>query len=262
MINFQVARQGLAALLFTAAANAAVAQVELAPVVPTDAAVVAQPQRHSSDPFESINRQIFRFNDVADRYLLKPVARGYRWVTPQFLEDGIGNIFNNVSELSNIFNNLLQGKMREGGLDTGRLLINTTIGVVGFFDVAARWGLPPSNEDFGQTLGYWGVDSGPYLVIPLLGPRTLRDGLAMPVDGLTDPVGYIEDVPTRNSLFGLRIVDSRARLLKAEDLMRGDRYIFMRDAYLQRRQFLVNDGIIEDDFGDNDVADEWPDWDE
>ncbi len=265
MINFQASRLGLAALVFAAAANVACAQVEVAPAsatAPVDDAAIAQPYRHPHDPFESFNRRMFAFNDAADRWVLKPVARGYRWVTPQFLEDGIGNIFSNVSEVSNIFNNLLQGKVRDSGRDTSRLLINSTVGLLGFFDVASRWGLPPSNEDFGQTLGAWGVSSGPYLVLPLLGPRTLRDGLAMPVDGLTDPVVYIDDVSVRNSLIVLRVVDGRARLLSAEDMIRGDRYSFMRDAYLQRREFLVNDGVVEDGFGDDDDLDDWPAWDD
>lgn len=214
--------------------------------------------RHPGDPWESFNRKVFVFNDAADRYVLKPVARGYRWVTPQFLENGIGNVFNNLAELSNVLNNTLQGKFGAGASDAGRFLVNTTVGVVGFFDVARRWGMSPHDEDFGQTLGYWGVGSGPYVVIPLLGPRTVRDGLAGVVDSYSDPVAYVDHVPTRNQLLGTRLIDGRAGLLDAEGMVTGDRYIFLRDAYLDRRDFLVNDGVVEDSFGAED--DDWPEW--
>jgi phospholipid-binding lipoprotein MlaA len=208
------------------------------------------------DPWESFNRRIYTFNDYADRYFLKPVAKGYDWITPQFLQDGIHNMFDNVGEVSNIANSLLQAKFGHTVNDGARLLINSTIGVAGFFDVASRWGLEEHEEDFGQTLGYWGVRPGPFIVVPLLGPRSVRDGFGSVADAYTDPIPYAfdNDIPTRNSLLGTRVVDGRAQLLDAEELVSGDRYIFLRDAYLQRREFLVKDGEVEDSFGTDDYS--------
>ncbi len=228
---------------------------DVAPVTPADTVVqetleTANP--HNPDPWESFNRKIYAFNDVADRYFLKPVAKGYQWITPQFLEDGIHRIFSNLGEVSNILNSLLQAKFKNTAVDTGRFIINSTVGLLGFFDVAAKMGLELHEEDFGQTLGYWGVNSGPYIVVPLLGPRTIRDGVGGIADTFTDPVGYIEHVPTRNQIYGVRVVDTRAQLFSAEELITGDRYIFIRDAYLQRREFLVTDGVVEDSFGNDD----------
>lgn len=207
----------------------------------------AQP---NPDPWESFNRRVFAFNDFADRYFLKPVAKGYDKVMPQFLEDGIHNVFVNLSGVSDILNSLLQAKFKNTAVSGGRLVLNSTVGLFGFFDVASKVGWQRNEEDFGQTLGYWGVKPGPYIVLPLLGPRTVRDGFGNIADVYSDPLPYVvEDVPTRNQLYGLRIVDGRAQLLKAEELVSGDRYIFMRDAYLQRRQFLINDGVVQDTFG-------------
>lgn len=211
---------------------------------------------HDSDPWESFNRPIHNFNDFFDRWLLRPVAKGYQTVTPNPVQRGVSNFFNNLGEPLNLVNNLLQGKWRAGATDGGRLLINTTVGVVGLFDVARHWGFERSNEDFGQTLGYWGVGSGPYLVVPFLGPRTLRDAGTGVVDGFVDPMTEIDHVRTRNQLFALRLVDMRAGLLAADEMITGDRYSFLRDAYLQRREFLVNDGMVEDSFGDDDF-DAW-----
>ena len=207
----------------------------------------------NSDPWESVNRRIYTFNDYADRYFLKPIAKGYDWITPQFLQDGIHNMFGNVGEIGNIANSLLHAKFSDTVNDSGRLLINSTIGVLGFFDVASRWGLEEHEEDFGQTLGYWGVGPGPFIVVPFLGPRSVRDGFGSIADAYSDPIPYAfdDDIPTRNSLLGLRVIDTRAQLLDAEELISGDRYIFLRDAYLQRRDFLVKDGEVEDAFGDD-----------
>ena len=200
------------------------------------------------DPWEGINRPIFKFNDVVDTYALKPLAQGYQLVTPQFLEDGIHNMFRNVGDVTNLANNILQVKPAAAGVDTARLIFNTTFGVLGFFDVGTHMGLQRNDEDFGQTLGYWGVGSGPYVMLPLLGPSTLRDAPAKFVDGYTGPYPYIHDVPVRNSIFGLNIVDTRANLLSSEKLITGDKYTFIRNAYLQNREFKVKDGQVEDDF--------------
>lgn len=219
--------------------------------------IAQERERGDADPWEAINRPIFTFNDYADRYVLRPLAKGYQRVTPDPVEKGVTNVFNNLGEISNILNNLLQGKFRDSASDSGRFLVNSTVGIVGIFDIASRWGLERHNEDFGQTLGRWGVGAGPYLVVPLLGPRTVRDAAAGFAESYTDPVlEGIDHVPTRNQTMALRVIDIRAQLLGTDELMTGDRYIFMRDAYLQRRQFLVNDGVVEDSFGDDDF-DEW-----
>jgi phospholipid-binding lipoprotein MlaA len=213
----------------------------------------AQPdtEARNPDPWEGFNRGVYTFNDGVDRFFLKPVAQGYQAITPDPVEDGIGNVFSNLFEVRNIINDVLQWKWGQAANDTGRFLVNSTVGIVGLFDVAQHMGMPENDggEDFGQTLAVWGVGSGPYLVIPFLGPSTLRDGAAMPVDMQMDLVSYIDHVPTRNTTYGVRIVDTRASLLEAEKLMSGDRYTFMRDAYLQRREYVINDGAVEDDFG-------------
>ncbi|ERH47151.1 VacJ family lipoprotein [Ectopseudomonas chengduensis] len=200
------------------------------------------------DPWESFNRPIFRFNDTVDTYALKPIAQGYRAVTPQFLEDGVHNVFGNIGDVGNLANNLLQGKLHNAGVDTGRLIFNTTFGVLGFFDVAKHMGLRKNDEDFGQTLGVWGLNSGPYLVIPLLGPSTVRDATGRVPDSFLTPYPHMDHVPTRNVTRGVQVVDTRANLLQAERLISGDKYIFIRNAYLQSREFKVKDGQVEDDF--------------
>lgn len=202
------------------------------------------------DPWEGFNRKVFAFNDTMDHYLLKPVAKGYQAVTPDPLEHGFSNMFSNLKEVRNIVNDLLQGKLSQAGNDSGRLAVNTTLGLAGFFDVAKHMGLLKSDgEDFGQTLAAWGVGQGPYVVLPFLGASTLRNAGSLPVNSFADPIGKVDHVPTRNSLWATELVGLRASLLSAESLISGDRYAFMRDAYLQRRTYLVNDGQVEDDFG-------------
>lgn len=199
-------------------------------------------ERSEVDPWEGFNRAMFSFNDTLDRYALKPVARGYKVIMPNILEAGVSNFFGNLSDVGSMLNNLLQLKGNAAGQDLGRVLFNTTVGLGGIIDVATPMGLPEHNEDFGQTLGYWGVNTGPYLVLPLLGPSNVRDGIGLIPDSMVDPVGEVDPIRTRNQLYGLRIIDTRASLLAAEELLTGDRYTAMRDAYLQRREFLVNDG--------------------
>ncbi|MFC6336468.1 VacJ family lipoprotein [Pseudomonas sp. CCM 7891] len=200
------------------------------------------------DPWEVINRPVFTFNDTLDTYALKPLAQGYQFITPQFVEDGVHNFFRNIGDVGNLANNVLQLKPHAAGVDTARLLMNTTFGVLGFIDVGTKMGLQRSDEDFGQTLGYWGVGSGPYVMLPLLGPSTLRDAPSKYVDSFTEPYGYMHDIPWRNSLMGLDLVDTRASLLSAEKLINGDKYTFIRNAYLQNREFRVKDGKVVDDF--------------
>jgi phospholipid-binding lipoprotein MlaA len=205
-------------------------------------------QAAEEDPWEGVNRAIFTFNDKVDTYTLKPLAQGYQKITPNVLEDGIGNMFSNLGDVVVLTNDLLQGKVRDAGIDTSRILFNSTFGVLGFFDVATRMGLQKNDEDFGQTLGVWGLGSGPYVVLPLLGPSTVRDAAGRVPDSLLQPYPYMDHVPTRNVTRAVNVVDLRADLLSAEKMITGDRYIFVRNAYLQNREFRTQDGQVEDDF--------------
>ena len=207
-----------------------------------------------ADPWEGMNRKVFVFNDTLDSYFLKPVAKGYLAVTPDPVETGVSNFFENLGEVGNILNDVLQWKWGQAANDTGRLLVNSTVGIAGLFDVAQRVGLPRSEgEDFGQTLATWGVGQGPYVVLPFLGPSSLRGLGGMPVDSYANPIRYVDHVPTRNSTYAVDLLDTRASLVAAEDLISGDKYSFMRDAFLQRREYLIQDGDVEDDFsGDDD----------
>lgn len=210
------------------------------------------------DPLETVNRAIFSFNDGLDTYFLRPVASGYRFITPDFAERGIGNFFANLFDANSAFNALLQGRFASAARGGGRFLVNSTFGVLGFFDIASRMDfLYPYRTDFGHTLAIWGVPDGPYLMVPVLGPRTMRSGTGSIVDAYTSPQAFIDNVRLRNSLYGLELVDSRASLLDADELLSGDRYIFVRDAYLQQRRVLVNDGEVDDSFSDFGVDGAW-----
>lgn len=202
------------------------------------------------DPWEDFNRRVHGFNMTADKYLLRPVTQGYRFITPDVLETGIRNVFSNVLEVPSALNALFQGKPKVAAHDSGRFLINSTVGLAGLFDVAKHAGLENGDhEDFGQTLAVWGFDRGPYLVLPFLGPSTVRDTMGLPVDWVTDPL-YLVDYPrTRNVVFGFYFLNRRSQLMELEEHLRGDHYTFMRDAYLQNRDYLINDGEVEDSFG-------------
>jgi phospholipid-binding lipoprotein MlaA len=216
---------------------------------------VVQPPKEV-DPWQNFNRRMFAFNDGVDKYLLRPLAVGYKAVMPDPLERGVTNIFDNVLEVPSVINGLLQADLGGAAHDTGRLLVNTTLGLGGLLDVAQHMKLPADgHEDFGQTLAVWGVGSGPYLVLPLIGPSTIRDGLGRPVDWYLDPTTYIEHVRTANTVKGISILDTRASLLSLEKNITGDKYIFIRDVYLQRREYLINNGEVEDDFGAEDDFD-------
>ncbi len=202
------------------------------------------------DPWEDFNRKVFAFNDFADRYFLKPATQAYRYVAPEFVERGVSNVFSNVMEVPSALNGLLQGKPASAGKDTGRFLINSTLGVVGWWDIASKMGLEGGEqEDFGQTLSVWGFSEGPYLVLPFLGSSTVRDAVALPVDYMTDPLMQVDHTRTRNTVLAFRYLDRRSELLDLERHLTGDRYLFIRDAYLQRREYLINDGVVEDEFG-------------
>jgi len=199
------------------------------------------------DPFESLNRKIFAFNDFLDRYLIKPLAIGYNWITPEPVDQSISNIFSNLEDLGIGLNNLLQGKVKDAGSDVARFGVNSTLGLVGIFDVASPMGLTKNNEDFGQTFAVWGVSQGPYIVLPLFGPSTARSAVGRIPDYFTQPVNYIEDRETRYGLKALELIDKRSDLLAFDDNVSGDKYLLFRDVYLQRRQFLINDGFVEED---------------
>ena len=221
-------------------------------------AAVSAPLAYASetadaDPYENLNRKSHSFNQTLDKYISRPAAKLYTSTLPDPVEKGVVNVFSNLDEITNVFNSLLQAKFGQAANDTGRFLINSTIGIGGLFDVAQRAGLPKGEgEDFGQTLGAWGVAEGPYLMLPLIGPSTLRDAPSKFIDSFANPVSYLDEVSDRNSMRALGLLSTRAELLELDDVITGDSYLFVRDVYLQRRQYLVSDGAIEDDFGDLD----------
>ncbi len=199
------------------------------------------------DPYENYNRSMFTFNKTLDDNVLKPVATGYANVVPAVVRDAIGNFFANIGDVWTAANNYMQGKPKDGTTDLVRVIFNSTLGIVGLIDVATPIGLPKHEEDFGQTLGVWGAKSGPYFVLPLFGPSTVRDALAKPVDLYADPLTASNDVPVRakNTGRALRLVDDRAAVLDSTAILEGvalDPYQFFRDAYLQRRESRVRDG--------------------
>lgn len=216
-----------------------------------DDGVVRTP--HPSDKYETINRKIFAFNMAADRWFLKPAAQAYDWATPTFAKRGIRNFFSNLGEINNVVNDVLQGKVKQASNDTGRFLTNSTIGVFGLFDIADKIGLEKSDgEDFGQTFAKWGYTQSNYIMLPFLGPTTVRDGIGLPLDYLANPVTYVKPNTTAYGLAATEVIDARAQVLKAEELASGDLYVFFRDVYLSRREFLLNDGVVVDTFGEED----------
>ncbi|MED5598753.1 MlaA family lipoprotein [Janthinobacterium sp. P210006] len=197
------------------------------------------------DPLEGYNRAMFKFNDTVDQVALKPAATAYKTVTPSFVQTGVGNFFGNLSDVWSAVNNLLQGKGEAGLQDVVRVSMNSTFGILGLIDIASQAGIPKHNEDFGQTLGWYGVQPGPYLMLPLLGPSTVRDTVALPLDITGDPWRYKDPVSVRNIGTVTRVVDKRAALLDATNLMEAaalDRYEFIRDGFLQARESKVFDG--------------------
>jgi len=198
------------------------------------------------DPFEGFNRGVYRFNETFDDYVAKPVATAYRDVLHQEIRVRVGNFFANIQDLLIGANNFLQGKFEDGVNDWARFAFNSTIGLFGIHDVASDFpGLEKHNEDFGQTLGRWGAGSGPYLILPFLGSSTMRDAAGTAVDWAVQPVGEVRPIELRNTLYGLYFVDTRAQLLEASRILEEaalDKYVFQRDAYLQRRRSLIYDG--------------------
>ena len=194
------------------------------------------------DPYEPFNRSVYKLNDGLDRAVVQPTARAYRAVLPAFVQTSIGNVLSNVGDVKNVVNKALQGEFRAAYANVGRVLMNSTLGVGGLFDIASAAGVEKDNEDFGQTLGVWGVGRGSYLVLPLIGPSSTRDALGRVADYATDPLTYTGvGIPVRAT----EAIDTRSQLLEASALMNAsalDPYLFMRDAYLQRRDALVRNG--------------------
>jgi phospholipid-binding lipoprotein MlaA len=208
------------------------------------------------DPLEGFNRAVYTFNETFDETLGKPIARGYKAATPEPVDRGVTNFFDNIDDVVIAINNVLQGKPGDAASDLGRFALNSTFGMLGFIDVATPVGLRKHEEDFGQTLGVWGVGSGPYLVLPFLGPNTVRSTAGFVVDINLDLVWDIDDPGARNASLAVKLIDQRADLLQATTIVEEaalDRYAFIRNAYLQRRNFLVHDGDppLEDDFGED-----------
>ena len=212
------------------------------------------------DPFEDLNRDIFIFNEKLDEKLLKPAALTYRKVTPQFARTGVTNFFNNLEEIDTTINQVLQGEIKYAFNDASRFVINSTIGLLGLIDVASKMGLERHEEDFGQTLGVWGFNSGPYIMIPFLGPSNPRDLLSRPISSFLSGTFAMEDNDVKLTLIGIDALETRERLLDAETLIIGDKYIFVKDAYVQSREYEISNGSTENDeflddmddiFGDN-----------
>lgn len=205
------------------------------------------------DPWEGFNRTVYTFNDKVDQYALKPVAQGYVKVTPQPVRDSVTNFFANIGDVYNAANNLLQLKIADGVEDIMRIVINTVFGVGGLFDVATLAKLPKHDQDFGLTLGHYGVPPGPYLVLPLFGPSTVRDGVGLLGNYFINPLTYVDPAAVSWGLYGLNVVSTRANLLGASNLLEGaaiDKYSFVRNAYLQRRQYQLSDGHASNNLPD------------
>ncbi len=224
-------------------------------------ASIPEDQRTDSDPWEPLNRTLYGVNTAIDTVSLKPLAKGYDAILPRPVRNSVSNFMDNLITPASAINNFLQGKPSSGFAEFGRFLINSTVGIGGLFDVAAAGGLEASPEDFGQTAAVWGVPSGPYVMLPLLGPRTLRDAVMLPLDILSNPLYHYEVTSVRDKLTVLRIIDLRYRLLAIDKLLESskDRYITLRESYLQNREYEVYDGYPpeDDEFLDEFLEDEY-----
>lgn len=206
--------------------------------------------RVKHDPWESYNRTIYNFNTAVDNTIMKPVAKGYKKITPDIVEKGVGNVFTNIGEIPDAINNLLQLQLKDSVISTSRFLVNSTLGIYGIFDIAKLFGLKEKDEDFGQTLGKWGIANGPYFVLPFLGPSTVRDAAGVGVDLTIDPLVELNPTEHRIALYALRFIDTRASLLNATEFLDDaalDPYVFLRESYLLQRQNAILDGAVPDD---------------
>jgi phospholipid-binding lipoprotein MlaA len=211
---------------------------------------VGKAQSDDVDPLIRVNRDLYAFNQGFDQVIVKPVSRGYDKVIPEFAKRGLSNFFNNIDDVNVIANDLLQLKMASALEDSCRLIINSTLGIAGVIDVASNFGLYKNHEDFGQTLGVWGFGTGPYLVIPFLGNSTLRDAIGFLPDYLLNPIFWVDEEAYRNTLYALDTIDTRLYYMAAESMISGDEYTFVRNAHLQRREYLVADGEVIDEWDD------------
>ena len=207
-----------------------------------------------NDPFEKFNRKTFEFNENLDELVAKPVAEVYSEF-PVFIKTGVTNFFNNLENIETSVNQMLQGKPGKSLNDLTRFIINTSIGVVGIFDVASSMGLERNEEDFGQTLAVWGVDEGPYIMLPFLGPSTLRDTISRPISSFTSVIFHMTDTDVNIALKSIDALETRERLLDVESLLSGDKYIFVKDAYMQSINYEISDGIDVDDTFVDDMDD-------
>jgi phospholipid-binding lipoprotein MlaA len=199
------------------------------------------------NPGEAANRGVYGVNDRADRALLRPVAKGYTKAVPGFLRRAVHNVLLNLGTPLVAVNQLLQGKPNEAFSDSGRFLVNSTVGIAGIFDPATKLGIEEHTEDFGQTLAVWGVPSGPYMVVPFWGPSYLRHAFGMIVEFFASPLRLISPARDRYIAYGVTIIDRRARLIGPDEMIAGDDYLFVREAYQQRREYLILDGAVEED---------------
>ena len=230
----------------------------ITPVVLLTALLVGTAQAQDElDPWEGYNRWMFEFNDASDRILIKPVARGYDAIMPEPARIGVNNFFSNFYDFNGALNALLQGRIEEALSNTFRVITNSTIGLLGLFDVASMTGIPRYETDFGHTLSIWGVPRGNFVMLPFIGPSTVRSASGLAVDACASPTGQVMNDEAYWGLRVFNLIDLRAGLLDAEEIITGDRYVFYRDIYLQNRAMLESDGQVKDDFSEFDN-----DWDE
>jgi phospholipid-binding lipoprotein MlaA len=219
--------------------------------------VCAMDNKADIDPWEPLNRKIFAFNETLDKYVLLPTAKGYRFVMPDPAEQGVSNFIANIYEFNSVFNSLLQGRPGNALQSGARFLVNTTVGLAGLIDVASPMGIEHSPADFDQTLYTWGVESGPFVMLPVFGPRTVRSTAGYFVDTYTSIPAFLDDQEYAYLFWTVEAIDIRANLIKADDLVTGDRYVFIRNAYLQRREYFLTGGTVEDTFSDFGAGDEY-----
>ncbi|MBQ14821.1 MAG: hypothetical protein CMQ17_10555 [Gammaproteobacteria bacterium] len=204
----------------------------------------------AQDPWQATNERLFALNEFFDVSLVKPIATTYKTLVPGVAQQAFSNFLSNIDDVNVVANDILQLKFNAAISDCSRLLLNSVVGIAGFIDVASPLGFYKNEEDFGQTLGHWGVESGPYVVLPVLGASTVRDSAALIVDTLANPIHYIHNSSRRYAMYGAREVEFRSSLLELDDSISGDRYLFLREAYLQRREYLILDGKIATMFDD------------
>lgn len=213
-------------------------------------APISTAQMQTNDPWREANERIFKLNDYFDSLIVKPVAVTYSTFVPRAARQGIGNFFSNINEINVFVNDILQLKLDDALSDSGRFFVNSSVGILGILDVASGLGMEKNEEDFGQTFARWGIGPGPYVMLPVFGASNVRDSFGLIMDTVFNPIQYHDEPSVRISLFLLEEADARTDLFALDELISGDRYLFVREAYTQRRNYLVKDGLVEDEFGD------------